>query len=819
MRTPSWLSRAVFIMLLVPALALSQVTANVAGSITDPTGAVLPNATVQLQDTATGATLSQKTDSSGGYVFTAVPAGTYKAEFTAEGFRTIVYPAVSVEVGRSTALNATLQVGQVKERVEVVPTGQELQTLDASVGQVINARSIESLPSLSRDATALLQLQPLAQPSYNERPGAGSGSVTSGQVAGAPSDQNTFNLDGGDVTSNTEGDNGYVTDQQGTPTGVVPTPVESLEEFRVTTNNSNVFSRSAGAEVQLVTRHGGNTFHGAVYEFNQNTLYNANLWQLNHVGTPRGVWQDNRFGGRFGGPILKNRAYFFLMYEGRRFRKSQAFERDVPSTLMRQGILQFRDTSGIVQQYNFAPDAPTAVCKIGACDPRGLGMNPLIQQIFNKYLPTGNNSSEGDGLNTLGFDSQVPISQRENDGIARVDYKISRAWDLTVSGRYAVNDAVDATQVDIGGLLAGDRLGVPTATRRAPTQPRFWVIGLTGRLTNTLTNDFHFNNLRHYWAWNPVKPFPQLPGLGAALQIGSAGSNSFEPLNVDGTSARKRVWDGKDFNFNDEVSWLKLKHLFQFGGSFRQQRFLHIRDDKVNGLVEPEYSVYHLSSYDRISSAGYIPAAVQPADVGNWDEYYAVLLGMVNSVSQVLTRTSALAPNPPGSFITQHSIVNWYDLHFVDTWRIRPTLTLAYGLDWGYQTPPYEQNRRQTIMEYLGNGQVVDPHTYFASLANAAAAGQPYVPTLAFAPIATTGRKYPYRPDMHNLAPRLSIAWNPAFPADSWLARTFGKQETSIRAGYGRYFDRINGVGIVMFPSLGIGFGDLSVCSSPRSSG
>src|SRR5207302_5498246 len=143
-----------------------------------------------------------------------------------------------------------LELGGVSETVEVRATGAELQTVDASVGNVMSQRTLQSLPSLSRDATALLQLQPMASPSYNTAPGTGEGNTTSGSVAGALNDQNTFSLDGGDATSNTEGDANYVSGQ-GSPRAVIPTPVESIEASRVTTNNPNTFARSSGAPAQI----------------------------------------------------------------------------------------------------------------------------------------------------------------------------------------------------------------------------------------------------------------------------------------------------------------------------------------------------------------------------------------------------------------------------------------------------------------------------------------------------------------------------------------------------------------------------------------
>lgn len=793
-------------MLLFSSFALfaqSAATSSLTGDVTDASGAVVSGAAVQLTDLNTNATQTSTTNQAGHYAFQSVQPGQYRLTVKKASFRQTTTNVI-VSVGVNTTQNLKLEVGAANEVVEVQATGQELQTTDASVGNVLDRNTLQSLPSLSRDATALLQLQPMASPSYNAGPGTsgGEGNTTSGGVAGALNDQNTFNLDGGDATSNTEGDANYNTGE-GTPAAVVPTPVESIEEFRVTTNNSNTFARSSGAQVQLVTRRGTNQWHGAVYEFNQNTDYNANFWQLNNASEPRPAWQDNRFGGRIGGPILKDKAFFFLMYEGRRFKKGQTFTRYVPTAALRQGILQFHDASGAVNQFNFNPanGAMTTACG-GPCDPRGLGIDPIVSQIWNTYEPLGNNPNEGDGLNFIGFDSTVPIISHENDGIARFDYNLSKNWTASAVARYAVVDINGAAQIDIGGLTGG-KLGVPKSTDLEPLQPRYYVGGLTGHIGSSITTDTHFNFLRHFWQWHRDAPFPQVSGLGAALQIYAENNVSgLVPMNIDTQNARSRIWDGKDYTVNEELSWLKGSHLLQFGGSYRHQHFFHVRDDKVvGGLAEPIYFAEWTSKNMDISA--YRPASITTDDQHNWDKLYAATMGLIDHSAQLLTRAPDLSPNPPGTPNTQHTIVNDFDIHFLDTWRMKPNFTMAFGLDYGYATPPYETTGQQTVMVDAATNQPLPFNKWAKNMVSSALQGQPYVPTLGFMPVRTLGWHYPYHPDYHNFAPRLSFAWNP------------GGGPNVFRLGYGRYFDRINGVGIVMTPALGIGFGNGVSCKAP----
>lgn len=785
--------------------AQSSSTSGLTGDVTDPTGAVISGATVQLTDLNTNISQLATTNQAGHYAFQSVQPGQYRLTVKKDRFRQTV-TNVTVSVGVNITQNLKLEVGGANEVVEVQASGQELQTTDASVGNVLDRTTLQSLPSLSRDATALLQIQPMASPSYNAGPGTsgGEGNTTSGGVAGALNDQNTFNLDGGDATSNTEGDANYNTGE-GTPAAVVPTPVESIEEFRVTTNNSNTFARSSGAQVQLVTRRGTNQWHGAVYEFNQNTDYNANFWQLNHEDTARPVWKDNRFGGRVGGAILKDKAFFFLMYEGRRFEKGQTFTRNVPTTALRNGILQFHNAStGAVDQFNFNPaNGPLTTACGGPCDPRGIGLNPAISKIWNTYEPLGNNPNEGDGLNFIGFDGNVPIISHENDGIARFDYNINQNWSINAVGRYAVVDTNGAAQIDIGGITGG-KLGVPKSTDLEPLQPRYYVVGLTGHIGSNITTDTHFNILRHFWQWHRTDPFPQDPSLGAAVQIyAESNVSGLVPMNIDTQNARSRIWDGKDYTLNEELSWLKGSHLLQFGGSFRHQNFYHVRDDKVvGGLSVPIYFAEWTSSNMDISA--YRPPTLSDTDQTNWDKLYAATMGMIDHSAQLLTRAPDLSPNPPGTPNTQRSLVDDFDVHILDTWRIKPNFTMAFGLDYGYATPPYETTGQQTVMVDAATNQPLPFNTWAKNMVSSALQGQPYSPTLGFMPVRDLGWHYPYHPDYHNFAPRLSFAWNP------------GGGPNVFRLGYGRYFDRINGVGIVMTPALGIGFGNGVSCKAPN---
>src|SRR5437667_5721649 len=353
-------------------------TSTVTGTVSDKTGATVPNARVDLEDVDTKAKTSVTTGSDGSYTFPSLRPGNYAITVSGKGFRQSVVTGVRVEVGKSALVNVSLEVGGMTETVAVTATGLQLQTLDATMGDVLDSSLLSQLPTLSRDATSLLLLRPMAIPGFNGPGGTGEGNLSGGAVAGARADQNTFMIDGGDATSNMEGGGGYNTGFVATPRAAVPTPVESLEEFRVQTNNAGAdFTRSGGAEVQMVTKRGTNDWHGAGYFYHQNDELNANNWFRNNgFGDPTVApivnpeWRDNRYGGRVGGPIWKDRTFFFLFEEERHFFTQSVFSRLVPTTALRAGILKFKDCSagfdakgnclgGTVRAYNLNPGATT----------------------------------------------------------------------------------------------------------------------------------------------------------------------------------------------------------------------------------------------------------------------------------------------------------------------------------------------------------------------------------------------------------------------------------------------------------------------------
>ena len=801
-----------------PAWSQATSTSTITGVVTDQQGAVVAGAEVKLIDTATSSAQTTLSNETGRYIFVNIPSGTYTLTFSKTGFAVYKVNATQVSVGATLTINAALQVGSTSTTVEVTAAaGAELQTTNAAVGTTIDATALVYLPNLGRDASTLAVLQP--------------GTTPNGYVAGVFRDQNTFQLDGGNASSDMDGtQTTYTTSFSsggGNPTGAVPVPVESIEEFKVSSFNQTAdFNGSAGSQVQMATKRGTNQFHGSAYEYYFATNVGAaNSWSNNHKiinghATPLPSNHRNRFGGTLGGElipkkILGGKTYFFVNFEGYRFPNVSTYEHIVPSELMRLGVVQIPDAAGKWQPYNLNPYAVTdsagntyqpAACPGGACDPRSIGLNPIVKQIWSKYMPLPNDPANfGDHYNTQGFLSSLRAPQRSNTYVSRIDHDFSDKWRFMASYRYTRYVELNSAQVDIGGGLPGDTLGTPAATAPRDQLPGYFVTGLTTNITPTTTNSFRFNYTRNFWQWGTFGAPPQLPGLGGALEIGGESStNNLTPYNTNTQNVRQRYWDGLDKVISDDLTMIKSNHLFQFGGTYQRNFESHQRDD--NGQSSFTDLTYISTNSGIAFPSSYIPSSIIANQVTTYTNLYSEVLGLVGLPQQVFVRTGqSLTLAPQGSVATDNSIVPSYSVYFSDTWHMKPTFTLTYGLGYLLEMPPYELNGKQVSL-VDGNGNPIVASDYVAQRQRAALSGQVYQPTIGFATVRNVGAglKYPFNPYYGGFSPRVSAAWSPKF-GDGLLGKVFGNGKTVIRGGYGRIYGRLNGVALLLVPLLAPG--------------
>lgn len=795
----------------------------------------MPDVDVRLIDPSTNITLSTKTNDAGRYIFGSVNPGTYDITFSKSGFSTRRVSRQAVKVSETLGMNATLEVGQLSNVVEVTTSaGAELQTVNATVGTTVSGASLTSLPVFGKDVSSLAIMQPGVSPE--------------GAVAGAMYDQNTFQLDGGNNSNDMDGSmrdytgsyaHGAYGGMGSPPSGVLPTPPDTIEEFKVATAGQTAdFNGSSGAQISVVTKRGTNQFHGSAYYYYSSTdVGGANSWDANHTPshglgyTPIAITHNQRYGGTVGGPLLPKfwggKTYFFFGYEGFSFPQAAIINKSVPTAALRQGVIQINQGGTYVPynlnnnavQFNGQTLAP-ATCGAGACDPRGIGMNAQVQQLWNKFMPLPNNTNLGDAHNVEGYQGSVSLPTTSKFLVGRIDHDFGEKWRLMTSYRYFALSQLTTNQVDIGGALPGDTLGVMAARAPRPQKPDFFVAGLTTNITPTMTNNFVYSYTRIWWQWASSAAPPQLPGLGGALEIGGETSQALIPYNVNNQNTRQRFWDGHDQQYKDDVTKIVGNHIIQFGGNYGRNWDYHGRNDNGQGAnTSPVYQILNGTGIQYTSATQ--PVGLPSSQVGNWNKYYSEVLGIVSQPQVLATRSgAALTLNPQGTPMFDQSTIQFYNLYITDSWHIKPSLTLTYGLGYQVETPPVEAQGKQVEL-VDASGKPINMPDYFATKASMALQGQVYNPNIGFSTIGNvTGasHKYPYNPFYGGVSPRVAVAWNPKY-ADGLMGKMLGDGKTVIRAGYGQIYSRLNGVGLVLIPLLGVGLGQPNFCIGATSSG
>jgi hypothetical protein len=782
------------------ALAQTTTAGKVVGVVTDQTGAVAPRADVQLQNVDTGAVLDTKADGTGGFVFPVVNAGNYRITVKLAGFRTAVVDQIAVDVEKTITVPVHLEVGGDTEVVEVTATAAaHLQTMDAQIGNVVSTDSIIRLPALQRNAIELMNLQPGVV--------AGGTGLTM-RVSGAIDDQNTVTLDGIDITQNL------------VATGTsIPTPDDSVEEFRANVANpSATLMRASGGQITLIGRRGSNDFHGALYEYLQNNDLNANTWDNNHAGLAKAIIHDNRPGARLGGPIKKNKTFFFANYEARRFDSVSQVTRTVPTALLREGIVQFQGPTG-VEQFNLKTaaicNAPTGSIGTTPCDPRGLGMSPSVAaQWADMPLP---NLAGGDGLNTGSFFANLPTPTETDYGVMRIDHMITDKLTLNATFTYFRSDSVASGDISILD-------GKPSSAETTPQRGIVPSLQSTWQISPTLVNVARIGWVRDTSQTNATSPTKaagilNIPGSQTAdgpiaLTIGSGVSSFIDsPIDMDTQRARFQAAWQQNGQLLDDMTKMWGKHQIQFGAQLNKINFTHARADKVVGSItslvaqidgDQTYLTIPSVNEPAVCGGSITSSCVPSSQLGNWDRYYASVLGMVDNVGILAVRNANLQPQPLGTFLRDVT-QQWATYFYVqDSFRIKPTLTLYYGLSYGWQTAPTEQNNLQTIMINATSGALISAESYMQQKEQAALAGQIYNPTFGFETVGSAKRPV-YNTDYGDVAPRLSLAWNPA-AEKGFLGKLFGNRKSVIRGGFAIVYDRSNTVQSVEIPMLGIGF-------------
>lgn len=766
------------ILLLLSITAVAQ-TVDVRGTAVDQQGQPVAGASLTLIDTEKNFSRKGSTSGDGTFVFTAVPPGLYQLQGEASGFKKVSMSDVRALVGTPTNITVTFEVGAVTD-VITVSAGNELpiNTTDATLGSAFENKRIVDLPLNARNIVGLLSLQ--------------SGVTRGGFVNGTRADQSNITLDGVDVNEQQAGVDVVTEEAFASVLRVTP---DSVQEFRVITTNPNAdMGRSSGAQVSLVTKSGNNQFHGSLYEYHRNTVTTANDFFNNKAGRftatdrevlegkaqvgeeklPRPQLLRNIFGGSIGGPIKKDRAFFFFTYEGlREATATTSAPIVVPLPHLGQGRIRYETTGtgGIACGTRENPNrrcielTPAA---INAAYIAANGVTPGVNSVALAYLAdkaqryAANDTTVGDGLNTGGFRFNAKTPTSLNTYIARLDFKLNSTQDLFVRANYQSDNVAIAPNFP------------DTPTPQNWVHPKGIAVGHTWTISPTLLNKASYGLTRASFS-----------RTGDSAENEVAFRFIFDPTPVRALSRVTPV-----HNFIDDLSWVKENHNIQFGGNVR--------------LIENRRDSF-ANSYDFLTSnpSGYAGSGAVLTNAGPEGAGPSIfptvasssLVPLGNALAAVIGRFPEYTANflygadgkllPTGSSAARTFATQEYETYVQDTWRAKPNLTLTYGLRWSTSTPVYETNGlqvqpTQSLTEFFDN-RVAGMNR-----------GVPYNQLISL-DLSGKANDKPgfYKQDWNNFAPAFSVAWSPDF-GDNAFGKVFGRNGKGvIRGGFRMTYDRI----------------------------
>lgn len=723
---------------------------SVSGTVSDPSGAVVPTAKVTLTNTSTAAQRSTVSDTAGRYQFSQVQPGTYQIKAESPGFSNVLVNGLELLVNSPATADLKFEkVGSVATSVSVSEQATQVNTEDATLGDAVDSNVITQLPFESRNVVGLLAIQPGVIYLGEPNPGA-LNDPRSGAVDGGKSDQGNVTLDGVDVN-----------DQQNRAsfTSVLQVTLDSVQEFRtVTTNAGAEYGHSSGAQVTMITKSGTNTVHGSLYEYLRNTDTSANSFFNNSSGVARPQLDRNVFGASVGGPIRKNKLFYFLNYEGRRDASDASVLRTVPTATFRQGEILYNTTSGGVGTLTPA--------QLAAEDPLGIGPDPAVLKYLQQY-PLPNAFNTGDGVNTAGYLFNASEPLRFNTYIAKLDYQLN-----------------DKNTFFFRGNLQNDNYanGAPQFPGEPPTSvylnnSKGIATGVTTILSPSLVSTFRYGLTREGVQTTGVLTSSYAdPSYGSITPLygTSTGNVNIIPVN----------------DIHEDLVWTHGAHTLSFGAEFLIIHNRYATDANSFSIADGD-GLYLAGDGDSLLPPG---AKTSNTTIQNINTLLGDLTKNILKVNYNLQGVPLpLGATVPRDFGEQH-----YDQYIQDAWKALPGLTVSAGLRLGLNPAITEVN-----------GYNIDSNIPIANwladriaLANSGQSQQ-LAGTISYELSSTTGRGlYPFHTDW---APRAGIVYSPQ--GDSGLSKFLfgGPNNTSIHVGWGIFYDAF-GEGLEKQLSSAVGF-------------
>ncbi|MGH9587520.1 MAG: carboxypeptidase regulatory-like domain-containing protein [Acidobacteriaceae bacterium] len=711
---------------------------TVTGVVTDSTGAVIPGVTVVLTNPSKGTKVTAVTNSAGSYRIANVPPGPdYELVFSHEGFSDFLVHRIYVNVANVDTENARLTPGtHVEITVNAGEAGATLNTEDATIGNNFQISKLDDLPVQSRLSPGVLfTLQP--------------GITLTGATTGARVDQTQVTVDGLDVNDFGTGNFRSIT---------ANAPVDAIQEFRGTTAGFTASSGpGGGGQFQLITRSGSNQWHGMANEYHRDNSTEANNWFNNEFGLRAPKLVQNQFGGNIGGPIKHDRAFFFFDYENSRVAQSDSELRTVPLPSFTAGNVSYINNGAnclYTSRQNTTPNCISSLtpAQVLAIDPAHVGESPAVMQMITTLYPAANDVTSGDGINTGGFRFNAPDFTYTTDYTGRIDYNLTDRIKIYGIGTFSRENAVqDAPQFP----------GLPLAGQFVDRSYRY-VAGMNWQISTNKENQFSYGETVQDWS------FPRASNPLGINQI-SFSSGTFNLMDTpysDPTNSQARRVPIPQVQ--DNFSWDIGRHSLSIGGTFK---WITATDNTVL-----DYNSYTIGLGGQIQG---FDAAVRPADLKpnsgtaavTYDSALAAILGRVAEINTTVNYDSAGNPLPQGTG-SRRSYKYYQTLAYIgDSWKVTPTLTLTYGLNYQYFSVPYESDGLETV-------QTTPFDTYFADRARQSAQGISGPDAVPFLTYVLGGPKNHgpgyYAPDYKDFGPRVAFAWNPEFDQKSVFSGSFG---------------------------------------------
>jgi hypothetical protein len=731
-RVSSLVALILLIMLAITAVAQNPM-GRITGVIQDPTGAVVPNASIVVTNEATNVKYAATGSAEGGFVVPSLPAGSYTVEISAAGFSNAIFKQVKVDPGKEYSLTAKLTLASGNQVVEVT-AGQELvNTTTTEVSDTVSTRQVQNLPLNGRDIIGLISTQA----------GVGTSGRTSTTINGTRPSWSQVTLDGINIQDLYIRTNAldYIPNRPTTDT---------VSEFTISGSTQGANATLGATGVRMITPSGTNAFHGSVYEYNRNAAVEANDWFNNYSGVKRPPFNRNEFGATLGGPVVKNKLFFYGYYAGLRTRTQSNLNQVIPAhDDYLNGQFRYVPTSGpmagTVQSINVmnltgGAAGSTPVLPIDSVITGVLKGTPAASLVNNYQV---GNSTSSMLLNTAGRTiTQSNNNDRDNFGF-KIDYEVSERHhlDFTYSHMHEVTQRPDYDPMLTSPRVYND------------STPQLFSGGWRWTISNTFINTVRIGaNL----APAPFITTGDSPSfLLATSSVANTGTLSGIGISPSFLSMLPQGRKPAVHQYMDDATWVKGNHNLTFGGSWQTQ---NIYTYDAAGTIPtyttgfdyaPDGSEPGLANY--ALTAANFPTAISATDLANANALRAFLAGYLASGTQSFNVSSKTSGYVPGAQQDRNLQLNDYSLYTQDQWRVRPNITLTLGVKWEYVSPYKETNGLMLGAVYGSNA--------VASLFNNNG-------TIDF-------MKKAYRSDWNNFGPTVGVAWDP-----------FKNGKTVIRGGY-----------------------------------